>query len=294
VIAVMLGRGDGPVLEGSAVPSFAFPETAAAVLGRMCRYRRWLDTEAEHAVIETMEGLDRDEAGLILAAAVERGDTVAGSVDAMAVLAAYGVQAPPTILTLDGSADEIVDAARRLGFPVALKSVRRRAGRSAEAGVALDLHDEAAVREALTAMRASLGDDGRSIVVQRMVPPGVDMRIRCTTDGRLGPVVTIGLGGVHADAIGDESSRLAPVSPAGAANLIASSRAAAALASAGFDTAPLVDAIVRIGRLVADHPEIVELDINPVVVGASGCQVVDVRLTLGSGDHRDEPLRRLG
>jgi acetyltransferase len=127
-----------------------------------------------------------------------------------------------------------------------------------------------------------------------MVPPGVDVRIRCTTDGRLGPVVTIGLGGVHADAIGDESSRLAPVSPPAAANLVASSRAGAALASAAIDTAPLVDAIVRIGRLVADHPEIVELDINPVVVGAAGCEVVDVRITLGAGDHRDEPLRRLG
>ncbi|MGD9996817.1 MAG: GNAT family N-acetyltransferase [Ilumatobacteraceae bacterium] len=294
VVAVMLGRGDGPVREGSAVPSFAFPETAAAVLGRMCRYRRWLDTEAEHAVIETMEGLDREEAGVILAAALERGDTVAGSVDAMAVLAAYGVHAPQTILTHDATADEIVSAAHALEFPVALKSLRRRPGRSAAAGVALDLHDEASVRDALTAMRASLGDDGRSIVVQRMVPPGVDVRIRCTTDGRLGPVVTIGLGGVHADAIGDESSRLAPVSPAGAANLVTSSRAGAALASAGIDTAPLVDAIVRIGRLVADHPEIAELDINPAVVGATGCEVVDVRITLGPGDHHDEPLRRLG
>jgi acyl-CoA synthetase (NDP forming) len=293
VLAVMLGRGDGPIREGSAVPSFSFPEPAAAVLGLMHRHRRWLDTEAETAVIETMEGLDRDEASVILTSAVERGEAVASSVDAMAVLAAYGVQAPPTILTSDASADEIVAGATALGFPVALKSVRRRPGRSAEAGVALDLHDETAVREALSAMRASLGDDGRTILVQRMVPPGVDVRIRCTTDGRLGPVVTVGLGGVHADAIGDESSRLAPVSAAGAANLIASSRAGAALANAGIDSGPLVDAIVRIGRLVADHPEIDELDINPAVVGVAGCQVVDVRIALGSTEHLDEPLRRL-
>jgi acyl-CoA synthetase (NDP forming)/GNAT superfamily N-acetyltransferase len=294
VLAVMLGRADGPIMEGSAVPSFSFPEPAAAVLGRMHSYRRWLDTEAETAAVELLDNLDRDEAATVLTAAVDRGETAAGSDDAMAVLAAYGINAPATSVMIDASDDEIVAAALATRFPVALKSVRRRAGRSAEAGVALDLHDESGVRDALTAIRASLGDDARSIIVQQMVPPGVDVRIRCTTDGLLGPVVTIGLGGVHADAIGDESSRLAPVSSAGAANLIASSRAGAALATAGFPTASLVDMIVRVGRLVADHPEIAELDINPAIVGSAGCQVADVRISLAVSDHLDTPLRRLG
>ena len=144
-------------------------------------------------------------------------------------------------------------------------------------------------------MQSSLGEDARSIVVQRMVPPGVDVRIRCTTDGRLGPVVTIGLGGVHAEAIGDESSRLAPVSPAGAANLVA---AVAGRCGAGARPAstrePLVDTVVRIGRLVVDHPEIDELDINPAIVGSAGCQVADVHITLTANDHLDTPLRSLG
>ena len=143
-------------------------------------------------------------------------------------------------------------------------------------------------------MRAALGDDARSLLVQRMVPPGVDVRIRCTTDDRLGPVVSIGLGGVHADAIGDVSSRLAPVSAAGAANLIKSSKAGAALASAQFDPAALVDAIVRVGLLVADHPEIETLDINPAIVSAAGCYVADVQITLTAADQPESPIRRLG
>ncbi len=294
VLAVMLGRHDGPVREGSTVPSFSFPESAAAVLGRMYAYRRWLDTEAETAPDAHLTGIDRDRVSAILHAAVQRGDLGAGSADVLAVLAEYGITAPATILSVDPTADEVVSAAHIVGYPIALKSTIRRAGRSAEAGVALDLHDDSSVRDAWAAMRAALGDDARSLLVQRMVPPGVDVRIRCTTDDRLGPVVSIGLGGVHADAIGDVSSRLAPVSAAGAANLIKSSKAGAALASAQFDPAALVDAIVRVGLLVADHPEIETLDINPAIVSAAGCYVADVQITLTAADQPESPIRRLG
>jgi acyl-CoA synthetase (NDP forming)/GNAT superfamily N-acetyltransferase len=293
VLAVMLGRLDGPVLEESEVPSFSFPEPAAAVLGRMYAYRRWLDTESENGAILALEGIDRDAVDAVLHDAVHRGDTAASSVDAVAILGAYGLHVPPSVLTIDATSEQVVETANTIGYPIALKSLRRRAGRSAEAGVALDLHDDSGVRDALASMRASLGDDATSVLVQRMVPPGVDVRIRCTIDERLGPVVTVGLGGVHADAIGDESSRLAPVSPAGAANLVASSRAGAALATSRFDTASLIDAIVRIGRLVTDHPEIAEMDINPAIVGSAGCQVADVRIALTAVDRLDSPLRRL-
>ena len=117
VVAVMLGRHDGPIREGSDVPSFSFPEPAAAVLGRMYAYRRWLDTEAETAVVESMEGLDRDTASAILAAAVDRGEAAATSSDAMAVLAAYGVSAPPTILTVDADVDGVVDGGNDRRLP---------------------------------------------------------------------------------------------------------------------------------------------------------------------------------
>ena len=65
------------------------------------------------------------------------------------------------------------------------------------------------------------------------------------------------------------------------------------MAISGFDTQPLVDVIVRVGRLVVDHPEIAELDINPAIVGSAGCQVADIQITLAPADHPDAPLRRL-
>ena len=79
-------------------------------------------------------------------------------------------------------------------------------------------------------MREHLGDDAARVIVQRMVPPGVDIRVRVRDDDRVsGPVISVGLGGLQADAIGDEASRLAPVSPSSAATMIASHACGGAL-----------------------------------------------------------------
>lgn len=292
VVAVMLGRRDGPVSERSRVPSFAFPEPAAAALGRMYSYRRWLDTEADASMDELVDVMP-EEAAAVLDTIADRGDTIAGPLDVARILAAYVITVPPTTFTADDDADAIVTVARSVGYPVGIKARHRRPGRSAEAGVALDLGDDDAVRDALSVMRASLGTDAAGVLVQQMVPPGVDVRIRCTTDVRLGPVVTVGLGGSTADAIGDETSRLAPVSHASAENLVRLSRAGAALDQAGIPITALVDTIARVGRLVYDHPQIAELDINPAIVSAHGCHPVDVLLTLSSTTTPDSPLRRL-
>ena len=84
-------------------------------------------------------------------------------------------------------------------------------------------------RRAVAMMREHLGDDADHVLVQEMVPPGVDLRIHVVAEGDLGPVVTVGLGGAHAEAIGDESSRLAPVSSASARSMLDETRAGAAL-----------------------------------------------------------------
>ena len=103
--------------------------------------------------------------------------------------------------------DEAVAMADTIGYPIAVKAVRRRPGRSAQAGVALDLARADDVRRAVALMREHLGDDADHVLVQEMVAPGVDLRIQVVAEGDLGPVVTVGLGGAHAEAIGDVSSR---------------------------------------------------------------------------------------
>ena len=140
-------------------------------------------------------------------------------------------------------------------------------------------------------MRSHLGTDADRVIVQRMVAPGTDVRVRVRTDERFGPVISVGLGGIQADAIGDEARRLAPVSTAVAAAMIAETRAATAIPEDSRDQ--LADLVARIAQLASDHPTIAELDLNPVVVSDSGCVVVDGDLLLATPSRPEPAVRRL-
>ncbi len=293
VIAVLLGGADGPVTPGSRVPAFTFPEQAAAALGRSHAYARWRRSEAD-APAEIARPVNPAAAQSIIADAVgdldESGEALLDLTGKRQLLATYGIDMAPAIESTPARA---AGDASELGFPIALKAVRRRPGRSARAGVALDLTSADDVTDAVELMRESLGADADDLVVQAMTAPGVDVRIRCEHDDRLGAIVSVGLGGAQADAIDDRTSRLAPVSPAGATTMLSETRLTAALDAAGFDSSALVDAVVAAGQLASDHPQIIELDLNPVIVSEAGAVVTDAVFRLSAHAPGDGPMRRL-
>lgn len=294
VVAVMLGTRDGPLRPGSRVPAFSFPEQIAAVLGRMHAYARWRRAEND-APSAAPGGLRPDDAARLIEEDLARveGEDEATSLDLARIaelLETYGVRfaRAETASSVDGA----VAAAAAIGYPVALKAHRRRIGRSAEAGVALDVDDDHGVTGAFETMQASLGADALPLTVQAMVPPGVDVRIRVRNDVRVGAVVEVGLGGVQADVIDAGSQRLLPMSAASARGLVEDSRVGAALREAELDDADLVDTIVRIGQLGFRHGEVRELELNPVIVSPDGCWAVDARAHL-TAPGSIPPLRRL-
>ena len=289
VVAVMLGGGDGRLRTGSIVPSFSFPEPAAAVLGRSYAYGRWLRTEAAAEPADVIT-IDRPGAAELIAAAIARGATTLDLDESARLLAAYGVSVPATAAT---HADEAVTVADTIGYPVAIKAQHRHVGRSAQAGIGLDLADAGDVAAAVEVMRTALGADAENVVVQAMVPPGLDLRVRSTTDERAGPLVAIGLGGSQADLIADEASRLAPLSPVAAEALIAGSRAGPALERAELDLAAVEDLLMRVAQLAVDHHQIVLVDLNPVIVSAHGAWVTDAVITVRSTTRPATPIRRL-
>jgi acyl-CoA synthetase (NDP forming) len=270
------------------VPSFSFPEPAAATLGRSYAYGRWRASElaGEPAEVTT---IDRAGAAKVVAAAIARGAATLDLDDAANLLAAYGISVPATTAA---AVDDAANVARTVGYPVAVKAQHRHVGRSAEAGIALDLADDEAVVTATGVMRTALGADAEYVVVQAMVPPGLDLRVRIT-DSRLGPLVSVGLGGSQADLITDEASRLAPLSRVATHDLIAGSRAGPALTRAGLDAEPVADLLGRVAQLAADHHEITLIDLNPVIVSAGQAWVSDAVVAVHAVERAEPPLRRL-
>lgn len=290
IVAVMLGASDGPLGDGSSVPNFSFPEQAAAVLGRLADYSAWRrsladepsDEHADHPAAH----LDSAAAGRVLDDFDD--EAVVPPDRLIELLGTYGVRMTPTELV---DIDDAVAAARRVGYPVALKATGRRIGRSVEAGIGLDLADDSDVEGATASMRESLGAGAERVFVQRMVPPGVDLRVRVTRDPRLGPLVSVGIGGAQADAIGDVTSRLAPISTSTARAMVAGTRAATMLDEQACDL--VVDQLTRVAQLVSDHDRIAELDLNPVIVSDAGVWVTDAHIELHRPERVEQPLRRL-
>jgi hypothetical protein len=227
---------------------------------------------------------------IVAAAGADRGEVTVRVAEAAALLGAYGIAVP---VTVTAPADDAVAAARSVGYPVTVKARHRRVGRSAEAGIGLDLSDDGDVASAVEVMQSALGADADEVVVQAMVPPGLDLRIRSAADERLGPLVSVGLGGSQADLIADEATRLAPLSSVTAESLIAGSRAGPALERAGLDAGPVADLLVRVAQLAVDHPAITLIDLNPVIVSAGRASVTDPVITVRLTDGIEHPLRRL-
>jgi acyl-CoA synthetase (NDP forming)/GNAT superfamily N-acetyltransferase len=289
IVTVLMGGRNGPLRPGSTLPAFAFPEPAAGVLGRLHLYGAWLANEADAPLGDVGE-IDRAKAKTIIDDALARGARELDVGEVVELLRAYGVDAPDT---RRGPASEAVELAEAVGYPVAVKARHRHLGRSVKAGVALDLAHADDVEEAVQAMQESLGPDADEVIVQPMVAPGLDLRIRSELDERLGPLISIGLGGSTADLVGSEASRLAPLSSASATALLAGSRAGPALQQAQLPTAPVIDTLMRVAQLVSDHDEIESVDLNPLIVSSEGVAVTDWVVRIHPPPPDEGPLRRL-
>ena len=145
-------------------------------------------------------------------------------------------------------------------------------------------------------MHDALGADADDVVVQAMIPPGLDLRIRSTVDERIGPLVAIGLGGSTADLVADEAARLAPLSSAsGRRSCVAASRAGPALEAAGLSTGPASSTrCCASPSSSTDHPEIAQADLNPIIVSADRAWVTDAAITVGPAPAEQRCVASVG
>ncbi|WFB07021.1 GNAT family N-acetyltransferase [Streptomyces sp. LX-29] len=304
--------GAGPAYPTPGVPAYPAAERAVRALAEAVRYARWRREAAEPGRVPEYE--DIDEAGaaadieVLLApgAGPAAADATVGSAvdpqadpagpeavgegvpvsapDAQRLLARYGISVLPAFPAPD--ADAAVRAAERLGYPVALKpTAPHLRHRTDLGGVRLDLGGEAELRRAYAELTRQLGaPEELRPVVQRMAPRGVDTVVRAVIDPAAGAVLSFGLAGAPSELLGDTAHRLVPATDRDAAELIRSIRTAPLLfgwrGSQPVDTAALEELLLRVSRMVDDHPEVVAVDLEPVVVAQRGLSVLGASVRL--------------
>ena len=273
------------------VPAYTFPEDAVAAFGVLWQRARW-ERRGKGAEAQRSGGeAARREVQEAIKLARAAGRRALDAAEAAPLLAAYGIATPAEFLAT--SPHEAADFARRAGFPVALKLISPDILHKTDiGGVILNVQDEQAASAGYEtilarALAAHPAAHVRGVQVQKMITGGQEVIVGVTRDPTFGPLVMFGLGGVYVEALADVSFRLAPLTVADAWEMLDEVRSARLLTglrgAPAADRAALVDAIVRVGQLAADHPEIAELDINPLLALPEGQGViaVDARIILG-------------
>ncbi|MFD4702220.1 bifunctional acetate--CoA ligase family protein/GNAT family N-acetyltransferase [Streptomyces niveus] len=296
------GRGSGAGATPAAptpgrIPAYPAAERAVRAIRQAVSYAQWRRQAAELGKVPEYDDIDESGAAgvierLLGAASPDPRGVGLGDDDTRELLGRYGIAVRPTMPA--PGADRAVEAAARLGYPVALKTTAPHLRHRADlGGVRLDLADEPQVRTAYRELTDLLGAPAELLpVVQAMAPRGVDTVVRAVIDPAAGAVLSFGLAGVASELLGDLAHRLVPVTDREAAELLRSIRTAPLLfgwrGSAPVDTAALEELLLRVSRLVDDHPEIVSVALEPVVVAARGLSVLGASVRLAPPPSRDD------
>jgi len=264
------------------IPAYRFPEAPARALGHAVRYRRWLDRPVGRH--PRLAGTDAEAARAIVAGAQERDLEWLPPEDARALVAAAGIRTVRQELAADPAAAARVAA--DIGFPVVLKLVSPDVVHKSDVGgVVVGLESEVAVVEACERMLASVPARIDGFLVQEQARPGREVLVGVAADPTFGPLVGFGLGGTAVEALHDTVFRIAPLSDADAAEMVASIRGRSLLEAfrgrPAADTGAIAELLRRVSWL-AETVHLEEMDLNPVVVypDGEGLVAVDVRIAL--------------
>ena len=269
------------------IPNYPAPHRAMATLKAMCDYAAWRRRPPR---IVTRFPVNRRRVDRVFLWLQRSGITHVGEVEAKEILRAYDFK------ILDGglatTADEAVEIANRVGYPVVLKiSSPDIIHKSDFGGVRLNLANAEQVRDAFDLMMLRIQQKAphayiRGVYVEKMGHRGREVILGMTRDPQFGPMLMFGLGGIFVEVMKDVTFHLAPVTKEEAMQMLMSTRSYALLrgarGQAPVDLEQIAVAIQRISQLSTDYPQIQELDINPFIVGEVGTEayVADARMIL--------------
>ncbi|MHC4910555.1 MAG: acetate--CoA ligase family protein, partial [Planctomycetota bacterium] len=286
-IAVLMGSSHAAEVAGSAVklPVYPYPESAARALSAAVQYREW--REKPEGEVVRFTDIDTAAGEAAVHGAIQRLGSEGGWLDSAEIeqlLDAYGIRSARSSTMHDE--DEAVRVAADVGKPVVLKVIAPSAlHKSDVGGVVLDVSGEQAVRAAYEQVTSAVAD-ATGVLVQEFVSGGHEVIIGMTEDPVFGPLVVYGLGGIFVELMRDVAFRINPLTDLDAAEMLAEVKSARLLTgyrgTASGDLEALQELLLRVSALVEGHPQIAEIDLNPVKVlpPGDGAIVVDARMRL--------------
>ncbi|MGD2083837.1 MAG: GNAT family N-acetyltransferase [Chromatiales bacterium] len=285
------------IFRDAGIPTYDSPEDAVGAFLQIVDYRRNQDTlmETPPSLSEELRP-DTRAARRIIGEALGEGRALLTEPEAKSVLAAYGV--PVVETRIAQSPEESARVAAEMGFPVAIKILSEDISHKSDVGgVALDLEDADQVRAAAAAMLARVGElkpEARveGLTVQPMVrrPDAQELIAGAMEDPIFGPVLLFGHGGTAVEVIADRAIALPPLNLRLARELVSRTRVSRLLAGyrhrAPADLDAVYHTLVRLSQLIADLPEVAELDINPLLADDKGVLALDARLRVQTAETR--------
>ncbi|MFC3347437.1 GNAT family N-acetyltransferase [Streptomyces echinoruber] len=275
------------------IPAYPAAERAVRALAQAVSYARWRREAADPGRVPEYEDIDEKGAADLIHGLLACGKGLTlGAEETCELLGRYGILVRRALSA--PTPDAAAAAARTLGYPVALKATAPHLRHRADlGGVRLDLADEDQLRRAYAELTDLFGGpEELRPVVQQMAPRGVDTVVRAVIDPAVGAVLSFGLAGAASQLLGDTAHRLVPVTDREASAMIRAVRTAPLLfgwrGSDPVDTAALEELLLRVSRLVDDHPEVVAVTLEPVVVASSGLSVLGASVRLAPPPARDD------
>ncbi|HEY8986086.1 MAG TPA: acetate--CoA ligase family protein, partial [Streptomyces sp.] len=284
-----LASSQGPRL----IPAYPAAERAVRALAEAVKYAQWRREAADPGRVPEYEDIDEKGAARMIDGLLARGQGLTlGTEETCELLGSYGIGVRRAVPA--PTPEAAVEAARVLGYPVALKATAPHLRHRADlGGVRLDLADEEQLRRSYAELTELFGAPLElRPVVQAMAPRGVDTVVRAVIDPAAGAVLSFGLAGAASQLLGDMAHRLVPVTDRDATSLVRSIRTAPLLfgwrGSTPVDTPALEELLLRVSRLVDDHPEVVAVTLEPVVVAPHGVSVLGASVRLAPPPARDD------
>lgn len=273
-------------LRAAGIPTFCGPERAVKALRALCEHAAW---KRRPPRIVTRFPINRRRVERILVRHQRTGQFEIGELHAKDILAAYGFSVPKGQVA--STANEAVEAAERVGFPVALKVISPDIVRKTDyGGCKLHLATPSDVRDAfdlmvLRILHKAPGARLEGVYVEKMCYGTHEVIVGMQHDPHFGPMLMFGLGGIYVETMEDVAFHLAPVTASEAVQMLRATRSFSVLSGRGgpgLNIEAIAEALQRVSQLATDFPQIATIDINPLIVGPTPAPaiVVDAEILL--------------